>query len=173
MKRILVAAIFLLLFFNKTPLYSDIKLRFKEIEVEFKPIQKSHYEYASKIVNYLHKKVIKEGNLNRYLMKITIKKYNVIVRKEKTEKDLIDIFKKENKIYIHKVFLLVEVNDESGNEIDSIPIKTQTEVEVNENLTFSQRKMINKNLYNELEVKLTNELKKKLLTRLGDFVIPN
>ena len=69
--------------------------------------------------------------------------------------------------------MLVEVNDESGNEIDSIPIKTQTEVEVDENLTFSQRKMINKNLYNELEVKLTNELKKKLLTRLGDFVIPN
>ena len=173
MKRILVAAIFLLLFFNKTPLYSDIKLRFKEIQVEFKPIQKSHYEYASKIVNYLYKKVIKEGNLNRYLMKITIKKYDVIVRKEKTEKELIDIFKKENKIYIHKVSLLVEVNDESGNEIDSIPIKAQTEVEVDENLTFSQRKMINKNLYNELEVKLTNELKKKLLTRLGDFVIPN
>ncbi len=173
MRRILVATIFSLLFVNKTPLYPDIKLRFKEIEVEFKPIQKSHYEYASKIVNYLHKQVIKDGNLNRYLMKITIKKYNVIVRKEKTEKDLIDIFKKENKIYIHKVFLLVEVNDESGNEIDSIPIKTQTEVEVDENLTFSQRKMINKNLYNELEVKLTSELKKKLLTRLGDFVIPN
>ena len=78
MKRILVAAIFSFVFVNKTSLYSDIKLRFKEIEVEFKPIQKSHYEYASKIVNYLYKKVIKEGNLNRYLMKITIKKYDVI-----------------------------------------------------------------------------------------------
>ena len=173
MKRILVAAIFLLLFFNKTPLYSDIKLRFKEIEVEFKPIQKSHYEYASKIVNYLHKNVIKEGNLNRYLMKITIKKYNVIVRKEKTEKDLIDIFKKENKIYLHKVSLLVEVNDQSGNKIDSIPIETHTTTKVDENLTFNQRKMINKNLYKKLETRLANELKKKLLTRLGDFVIPN
>lgn len=172
MKKILIVTIFSFLFINKIPLYSDIKLRFKEIKVEFKPVKKSNTEFASKIVNYLYKE-IKKGDLNRYFMTITIKKYDVIVRKEKIEKDLVKIFKKENKIYIHKVSLLVEVNDEFENEVDSIPIKAQTELIVDENLTFNQRKTVNKNLYNELEAKLIHELKKKFLTRLGDFVIPN
>ena len=173
LKRILAVVIFSLLLIDYTTLYPDIKLRFKEIEVEFKPIKKSHREYAYQIVNYLHRVLIKEGNINKYYMTITVKKYDVIVRKEKTERDLIDIFKKENKIYLHKVSLLVEVNDQSGNKIDSIPIETHTKIKADENLTFNQRKMINKNLYKELETRLANELKKKLLTRLGDFVIPN
>ena len=173
LKRILFVLIFSIFFFKENTLYSDLKLRFKEIEVKFQPINKSNREYASKVVNYLHKVLTKSGNLNEYSMTITVKKYDVIVKKEKTEKDLIDIFKKENKVYLHKVSILVEVNDSSESVIDSIPIEVHTTVIVNENLTFNQRKMINKNLYNELEVKLTSELKKKLLTRLGDFVIPN
>lgn len=172
LKRIILISIFSFLFLYKIPGFSDIKLRFKEIEVRFEPIKKSHTDYASKIVNYLNKILIKAGNSDKYFMSIIVKKYDVIVRKEKNERDLIDIFKRENRVYLHKVSILVEVSDLSGNEVDSIPIETSAVLIVEENLPFNQRKIINKNLYNELKIKLTAELKKNLLTRLGDFVIP-
>lgn len=154
-------------------LCEEIKLRFKEIRIKFEPEKKSNIENVKKIENFLKNYLINKGDAKDFFLTITIKKYDVLVRKEKPGKELIKIFKKNNRAYIHNLFLTIRLLDYDSKVLESINLSIFSENKVEGGLDFRKRKSINSDLYLELEKKLKTELKKKLLTNFGDFFIPH
>ena len=149
----------------------EIKLRFKEIRIKFEPEKKSNIENVKKIENFLKNYLITKGDTKDFFLTVTIKKYDILVRKEKSEKELIKIFKKNSKAYIHNLFLTIRLLDYDSKVLESINLSISSENKVEERLDFRKRKSINSDLYLELEKKLKIELKKKLLINFGDFFI--
>ena len=170
-----VFLILFILFFSEynQALCEEIKLRFKEIRIKFEPEKKSNIENVRKIENFLKNYLITKGDAKDFFLTITIKKYDVLVRKEKSGKELIKIFKKNNRVYIHNLFLTIHLLDFDSKVLESINLSISSKNKVEDSLDFRKRKSINSNLYLELEKKLAVGLKKKLLTNFGDFFIPN
>ena len=86
-----VFLILFILFFSEynQALCEEIKLRFKEIRIKFEPEKKSNIENVKKIENFLKNYLITKGDAKDFFLTITIKKYDVLVRKEKPGKELI------------------------------------------------------------------------------------
>ena len=171
-KIFLITFIFFFSVYNQA-FCEEIKLRFKEISIKFEPEKKSNVDNVKRIQNFLKKYLITKGDTKDFFLTVTIKKYDVLVRKEKSEKELINIFKKNNRVYMHSLSLKINLLDYEDKVLESIDLNISSEYQVAESLDFRKRKSINNNLYLELEKKLAVGLKKKLLTNFGDFFIPN
>ena len=151
----------------------EIKLRFKEININFQPEKKSNIENVKKIQSFLEDYLVSKGNTRDFLLTVTVKMYDILVRKEKSNKELMKIFKKESRVYIHNLKLNIKLSNYDNKILESIDMNISSQNQVDEGLDFRQRKSLNNILYSDLEKKLAIELKKNLLINLGDFVLPH
>lgn len=151
----------------------EIKLRFKEININFQPEKKSNIESVKKIQSFLDDYLISKGGTGDFLLTVTVKMYDILVRKEKSNKEIIKIFKKDSRVYVHNLKLTIILSNYDNIILESIDINISSQNQVDESLDFRQRKSLNNILYLDLQQKLATELKKNLLINLGDFVIPH
>ena len=120
MNKVLLIVFTLFISEYNQALCEEIKLRFKEIRIKFEPEKKSNIENVKKIENFLKNYLINKGDAKDFFLTITIKKYDVLVRKEKPGKELIKIFKKNNRAYIHNLFLTIRLLDYDSKVLESI-----------------------------------------------------
>lgn len=149
-----------------------IKLRFNEINIKFEPEKKSHNQNSKKLIKSISRYFLKVGKSENFIMNIILKRYNVKVIKPQKD-DLLRFFKGDDfKVYVHEVNLVIDVIN-SSKLIDSIILNVSTSREFEDNLSLTERRLINSKIYKELDKKLKNEIKKKLLLKFGDFFVPN
>ena len=149
-----------------------VKLRFNEINIKFEPEKKSHNQNSKKLIKSIGNYFLKVGKSENFIMNIILKRYNVKVIKTKKD-DLLSFFKGDDfKLYVHEVNLVLDVKN-SSKLVDSIILNVSVSREFEDNLSLSERRLINSKVYKELDKKLKNEIKKNLLLKFGDFFVPN
>ena len=169
--------IFCIVFLNVNELYSfdKIKLRFKNINIENSIRKQNQDVYSKKLVNFLNSYFSDKGQMKNFVLNVSLDKYNVIVRKpNEQEKDKSFFNKKEARIYLHKTIVSFEARDMSKKKlIASSELKISEFKKINKFVGLKERKKINSELSKMIEKTLGKELRRILLLKLGDFIIPN
>ena len=169
--------IFCLVFCDINELYSydKIKLRFKNINIENSIRIQNQDVYSKKLVNFLNSYFSYKGQMKNFVLNISLDKYNVIVRKpNEQEKDKSFFNKKEARIYLHKTIVSFEARDMIKKTlIASSELKISEFKKINKFVGLKERKKINSELSKMIEKTMGKELRRVLLLKLGDFIIPN
>lgn len=170
-----ILVLFLILNLNPDFSYSRNKIdfRFKEIKINN---FSNNYEvfFSKKLKNFLSDFFSNKGDLEKYKLEISIKRYNISLSKlKKNNNKLINLNNsKKFKILSHNIVVNGKILDNSKLITDFVLNITEDKL-INELYTHNEKKIMNKKLFSKIKENIDIKLRKVLLLKAGDFIIPN
>ena len=158
------------LFFSSEVLSDPLYLRFNEVQVINESSSSSKgYGYSKKIEKVLLKNLITIGDFSKNKLTLGIKRYNIIIRKDRNNNTI--FFADEKKICIHNLegFLLIHGSQGLKLFYEEFRISSSKLISTN---NYNTKKKINDEVSSLLSEKLIPELRRIFSTNLGDLINP-